>query len=360
MKCARRFDVVCWCVAVFGLLWIGDGLFGNLTVQAAEPEVSPAAAAPARPTVQRPTGPFQLVDGDRVAFVGDTVIERMAREELVETVLTLLNPSKNILFRNLGWSADTVFGDSRAGFGTAADGFKQLTQQVRDFQPTVVIVAYANAMSAEREAGLSRLDAGYAALLDMLAEGKPTIILLSATPHEALPSPYPDPTESNQWRKTYSDRIAQIAATRGLLSIDLFTPLSTAMTAARGTSKVAPKERRLTDNGVHFNPQGYWEFSRALATGLGLKTDTLPSAIGVKGEFVTTVGDKQAAVRAEALRQRILEKNLLFFHRWRPQNETYLFGFRKHEQGQNAKEIPMFDPLIEKVEAEIAAIRTAK
>ena len=28
------------------------------------------------------------------------------------------------------------------------------------------------------------------------------------------------------------------------------------------------------------------------------------------------------------------------------QNETYLFGFRKHEQGQNAKEIPMFDPLI--------------
>src|SRR5437667_5686132 len=64
--------------------------------------------------------------------------------------------------------------------------------------------------------------------------------------------------------------------------------------------------------------------------------------------------------QAEALRQAILKKNELFFNRSRPQNETYLFGFRKHEQGQNAKEIPMFDPLIEKQEAEIAKLRKPK
>lgn len=50
--------------------------------------------------------------------------------------------------------------------------------------------------------------------------------------------------------------------------------------------------------------------------------------------------------QAERLRQTILDKNLLYFHRWRPQNVTYLFGFRKHEQGQNAAEIPQFDPLV--------------
>jgi len=48
----------------------------------------------------------------------------------------------------------------------------------------------------------------------------------------------------------------------------------------------------------------------------------------------------------ENLRRAVIAKDTLFFNRWRPQNETYLFGFRKHEQGQNAKEIPMFDPLI--------------
>ena len=48
----------------------------------------------------------------------------------------------------------------------------------------------------------------------------------------------------------------------------------------------------------------------------------------------------------EKLRKIVMEKNKLFFNRWRPQNETYLHGFRKQEQGNNAKEIPQFDPLI--------------
>jgi hypothetical protein len=63
------------------------------------------------------------------------------------------------------------------------------------------------------------------------------------------------------------------------------------------------------------------------------------------------------ADRAEQLRQTIIAKNRLYFHRWRPQNETYLFGFRKHEQGQNAAEVPKFDPLVEELEARIAKLR---
>jgi hypothetical protein len=59
----------------------------------------------------------------------------------------------------------------------------------------------------------------------------------------------------------------------------------------------------------------------------------------------------------ERLRKAIVQKNLLYFHRWRPQNDTYLFGFRRHEQGQNAKEIPQFDPLVARVEADIARLR---
>jgi putative heme-binding domain-containing protein len=60
--------------------------------------------------------------------------------------------------------------------------------------------------------------------------------------------------------------------------------------------------------------------------------------------------------RTEQLRQTVIKKNELFFHRWRPQNQTYLFGFRKYEQGQNAREIPMFDPLIEEQEKKIAEL----
>jgi lysophospholipase L1-like esterase len=61
--------------------------------------------------------------------------------------------------------------------------------------------------------------------------------------------------------------------------------------------------------------------------------------------------------QVEELRRTIREKNELYFHRHRPQNETYLFLFRKHEQGNNAVEIPQFDPLISEKEEEIARLR---
>jgi lysophospholipase L1-like esterase len=61
--------------------------------------------------------------------------------------------------------------------------------------------------------------------------------------------------------------------------------------------------------------------------------------------------------QVERLRREIGKKNELYFHRYRPQNETYLFLFRKHEQGNNAVEIPMFDPLVEQQEALIAKLR---
>jgi hypothetical protein len=48
-----------------------------------------------------------------------------------------------------------------------------------------------------------------------------------------------------------------------------------------------------------------------------------------------------------------------FFNQWRPQNETYLFGFRRNEQGQNAKEIPQFEQPIAEKEAEMAKLRAA-
>ena len=72
----------------------------------------------------------------------------------------------------------------------------------------------------------------------------------------------------------------------------------------------------------------------------------------VKGHALTTLFEQ-----AEKLRETIVEKNRQFFHRWRPQNETYLFGFRKHEQGQNAREVPLFEPLVEEQEKEIAELR---
>jgi putative heme-binding domain-containing protein len=61
--------------------------------------------------------------------------------------------------------------------------------------------------------------------------------------------------------------------------------------------------------------------------------------------------------QAEQLRELIVRKNQLYLNRWRPQNDTYLFGFRKHEQGANAAEVLLFDAEVAKLEAKIDELK---
>jgi hypothetical protein len=62
--------------------------------------------------------------------------------------------------------------------------------------------------------------------------------------------------------------------------------------------------------------------------------------------------DKQA----EDLRNLIIAKDHDFFNYWRPQNDTYIFGYRKHEQGRNAVEVPNFLKMTQDKEPQIQAI----
>jgi lysophospholipase L1-like esterase len=90
-----------------------------------------------------------------------------------------------------------------------------------------------------------------------------------------------------------------------------------------------------------------------------LKIDGKPAAMASSAEWAAGVPLAHGPEfdQAEKLRAAVVDKNHQYFYRWRPANETYLFGFRKQEQGQNAAEIPKFDPIVEKMEAEIARLR---
>jgi hypothetical protein len=51
------------------------------------------------------------------------------------------------------------------------------------------------------------------------------------------------------------------------------------------------------------------------------------------------------------------EKNRHYFHYWRPQNDTYIFGFRRKEQGHLTAEFPKYPPILDEKDAEIAKLR---
>ena len=394
--------------------------FACLTIALAAGPALLRTAAPAGD--QSPAG-FTLVDGDRVVLLGGTFIERDAAHGYLETALTARFQPHKIQFRNLGRSGDNVFGEARAGFGTAADGFAHLKSHVLALRPTVILLNYGANESFEGPAGLPTFVEGLNTLLATLDETKARIVFLSPLKHEDLGRPLPDPTEHNRNLKLYSDAIAKVAAKRNDKFVNLFELL--------GDKLTPPAEIPLTDNGLHLTAYGYWRAAPVIEQGLGLPArrwqieidarhrnitangttvseakfsdsgvafETLdlqlplpPAPAGspergmlaaatrvlrvyglASGRYALKIGGRQIGLataeqlaggaalgsgpdfeQAAQLRQAIVAKNQLYFYRWRPQNETYLFGFRKHEQGQNAVEIPQFDLLVDAQETEI-------
>jgi hypothetical protein len=156
----------------------------------------------------------------------------------------------------------------------------------------------------------------------------------------------PDPNSGNGDLGLYGYAVQKVALTRGLLFVELNEVFRQTSDASLGLNRPA-KYQSLTENGVHLTAVGYEVSAWSLLRHLGVQP---PS-------FITPGIDRELSAKLDPLRKAIIEKNQLFFYRWRPQNETYLFGFRKHEQGKNAKEVAEFDPLVAKAEEEIERLR---
>ena len=274
-----------------------------------------------------PVAGFEFNAGDRVVLLGNTFIEREGNYGHIETQLAAALAEKKIIFRNLGWSGDNVFCAARSYFGPPQEGFNRLKSHLEFLKPTVVIACYGAVAAFEGQPGVEKFLNGYTRLLEMIkTTSGARIILLSPPPCETLDSPLPDMMQQNRRLAHYRDRIRELARSRECAFADLFG----AMKDGRVQSQPAG-----TFNGIHYSQAGYRRLAPVVAESLGIK-QAVPQDVSL-----------------ERLRKIVVEKNRLFFNRWRPQNETYLHGFRKHEQGRNAKEVFKFDSLVAKQDLQI-------
>jgi lysophospholipase L1-like esterase len=278
---------------------------------------------------------FELAGGDRVVLLGDAIIEREGERGAIETALVATHPDANLTFRNLGWSGDTVWAESRGVFDAPSAGYARLLDLVRGLEPTVVIVAYGRNESFSGAAGLVPFREQLGRLCRDLrgppqeagAKAPPTrLVLVTPPPFEATPPLSAAAAAArNATLSDYAAAIRELAVEEGAGIVDLFSAVEAHL----------PAGARLTENGVHLSDAGYDAAAAVFAATCGKP---------LSGDF---------AGRTAAIRAAVNEKNRLFFHRWRPANETYLFLFRRHEQGNNAVEIPQFDPLVEAAEATV-------
>ena len=220
--------------------------------------VIPMLLALATPLVAE-TPKLQLKDGDRIVFVGGTLVERDQSYGYFEALLTRRFKDANFTFRNLGWSGDTVFGDARAVFGTQKEGYASLLKQVAECKPTVLFINYGFNESFDGEAALPHFIDGYNTLLKDLEKTTPSKIwLISPQRHEDLGRPLPDPTKHNEQLKVYSDAVAKIAEQHGCGFVNLFN------LTRDGTRENPP--RPLTDNGIHYTDYGSRRFAWTMLT----------------------------------------------------------------------------------------------
>ena len=115
--------------------------------------------------------PFDLRAGDRVAWLGGTFVERAQQYGYMELALTARWPDRNVTFRNLGWSSDDVFGESRKYYGsyqsTTLDvgGRERLSANVEAFDVTVVFANYGANAAARGSEALEPFLEGYRSIL---------------------------------------------------------------------------------------------------------------------------------------------------------------------------------------------------
>lgn len=259
-------------------------------------------------------------EADRVVLLGNTLIEREQEYGHWEALLTQGAAEKKLTFRNLGWSADTVWAESRGMFDPPAKGYERMLELIHELKPTVIILGYGNVEAFD---GLDRLPAFEQQYRKLLTDLKPLQArFVFVSPVKMEFSKFPEQTpeaqkfvaDYNAMVDVYSNAIRTLADENGGKFVNLALP-----------------DQDWTENSIHLDAAGYEKSGRILASALGLP---------------------ETEIASEVL-SLIQKKNKLFFHRWRPQNFTYLFGFRKHEQGQNAKEIAEFDPLVAELEAKI-------
>jgi lysophospholipase L1-like esterase len=282
---------------------------------------------------QTPLPPFEFNDGDRIVVLGGTIIEREQKYGYLETALSLAIADKKIAVRNLGWSGDTVFGHARSYFGPPEEGLNRLSANLETLKPTVAITCYGADMPFEGLIKMPDFITGYRKLLELVRSKSPKVrvIIVAPPPFENLGPPLPDLTERNAKLAEIRDALKAFAAKQAVRFVDTFELM--------GGAKMERPTHPLTDNGLHYSDEGYRIWSTKITEALGL-----PRVDVVSPE-------------ATALREAVVRKDFLFFNRWRPANETYLFGFRKHEQGQNAKEMEQFDPIVEAQEKKMADLK---
>lgn len=273
--------------------------------------------------------------GETISFLGGADAYFLNRFFFLETAFHLSWPDRELHLRNLAWPGDTIFYQARPQFFYTKKGDPQpgsIPDHRERTEPGIIFLCFGKMESLDGSFGLSGFFAAYENLLDELTSLTSRFVLVSPTPF--FPSG-PAAAEAETRNRTLAGMAAgirDIAEKRGLLFVDLFTPLA------------ASPDQVLSSNGIHLSEAGHRAVAEQITTQL-------------KFPFPARLPD------SPSLQQSIELKNRLWQQYYRPSNWAFLFGDRQHvpasrdpverEERWFVREIDSLPGLIAETEADI-------
>jgi glucose/arabinose dehydrogenase/lysophospholipase L1-like esterase len=253
-------------------------------------------------------GSFQLNPGDRVAFVGNALADRMQHHGWLETFIHAKHPEHQIVVRNLAVAGDEVVTRARSkDFGSPDDWLQKV-------QAGVVFAFFGYNESFAGAEGLPKFKEELATYLretrakNYNGLAAPRIVLFSPIAVEKHPDPNIEyKPEINANLAAYTAAMAEVARDQaGVTFVDLFAPSQQLYTEAAQQGQPP-----LTINGVHLNAAGEGKLAAKI----------YPSLFGASAPALTSP-------EVEKLRAAVNAKNAMWHSRYRTVDGYNVYGDR--------------------------------
>jgi len=281
----------------------------------------------------------ELKARDHIAYIGNTLADRMQHDGWLEARIQAIFPKHNLVFRNLGYPGDEVKDRIRA------DNFGSQDQWLTKVEADVVFGFFGYNEAFDGEDGLTVFEQQLTDMLDGMlkqqynGESAPRIVMFSPLAHENLYSPHlPDGSANNRNLELYANSIESICQLKNVAYVDLFHPSLAMYEAAR---------EPLTLNGIHLVPNGNRQIANHIVGRL----------------FGDASRTSKSAEDWEKLREAVVEKNLHWFSRYRVVDEYNVFGGRSKLEwfGQSnadvmMREMEIFDVMTANRDARVWAV----
>jgi putative heme-binding domain-containing protein len=247
---------------------------------------------------------LEIRAGDHICLIGNTLADRMQHDGWLETYLYRRFPKHELVVRDLGFSGDELSLRLRsAGFGSPDE---HLTMQKAD----VIFAFFGYNESFAGAEGLEKFKRDLAEFIKHTlgqrynGHSAPRLVLFSPIAHENLHDRnLPDGAENNRRLVLYTEAMASVAKANGVPFIDLYHPTQSLYSAAAHS---------LTVNGVHLTEDGDKQLAEVIDTAL----------------FAGQPAPHRDPAAIEKLRQAIVEKDLIWFNRYRTVDGYSIFGGR--------------------------------